>query len=156
MVGLGCLLFGLAAGFEVGLRFEKLSFARVVDGDTFWVTNLRDGSKWKVRLWGVDAPDTKECYFDEATEILEKELVGKKLRFERFGYDDYGRILAKVFVGGESIEEILVATGAAVAYDAKDVHDNLRPSAEYVESLKIIEERAKGEKLGMWSEECLR
>lgn len=142
-------------GFLVGIRFEKLDFLRVVDGDTFWVTNLRDRSEWKVRLWGVDAPDTKECYFDEATRILEEELTGKRLTFEKFGRDDYGRILAKVSVKGVSLEETLVATGAAVAYDASDVHDELKPSAEYVANLKKIEEKAKTEKRGMWSSKCL-
>ncbi len=149
------ILLVLAQVFLAGLRFEKLVFSRVVDGDTFWVTNLRDGSEWKVRLWGVNSPDTKECYFKEASAVLEKELMGKDLRFEKFGRDDYGRILAKVFVNGENIEEKLVATGAAVAYDAKDVHDELRPSKEYVESLKKIEEKAKSEKLGVWSMSCL-
>lgn len=141
--------------FLAGLRFEKLEFLRVVDGDTFWVTNLRDGREWKVRLWGVDAPNTKECYFDEATRILDNELVGKKITYERFGYDGYGRILAKVYVDGVNLEETLVATGAAVAYDAFEVHDELKPSEEYVANLKKIEEKAKEEKLGIWSATCM-
>lgn len=153
----GCvviIVFGL--GFLMGIKFDKLQYLRVVDGDTFWVTNLRDKSEWKVRLWGVDAPDTKECYFEEATKILEEELTGKRLTFEKFGRDDYGRILAKVFVDGVSLEETLVATGAAVAYDAKEVHNDLRPSAEYVAALKKIEETAKNAKLGVWSAACDR
>lgn len=145
----------LAQVFLAGLRYEKLDFLRVVDGDTFWVVNRRDGREWKVRLWAVNAPGTKECYFDEATKILEKELTGKTIIYERLGYDGYGRILAKVFVNGVNMEETLVATGAAVAYDGLDVHDDLRPSAEYVASLKEIEEKAKEEKLGMWSAKCL-
>lgn len=143
-------------GLLVGIKFEKLVFLRVVDGDTFWVTNLRDGSEWKVRLWGVNAPDSKKCYFGESTKILEQELMGKELKYEIFGKDEYGRILAKVFADGLNIEETLVATGAAVAYDAKEVHTDLRPSKEYVESLKRLEERAKSEKLGVWSEACDR
>ena len=156
IIGILLAVLVLSRVFLAGLRFEKLVFKRIVDGDTFWVTNLRDGSEWKVRLWGVNAPDTKECYFKEAGKILEKELVGKKLSFEKYGRDDYGRILAKVFADGKNIEEIMVATGAAVAYDARDVHDELRPSKEYVDSLKKIEEKAKNEKLGVWSLECVR
>ena len=155
IIGVLIILLVLAQVFLAGLRYEKLSFNRIVDGDTFWVTNLRDGSEWKVRLWGVNAPDQGKCYFDEATKILEKELAGKNLSFEKFGRDDYGRILAKVYADGVNVEEILVATGAAVAYDAKDVHDELRPSKEYVDSLKKIEDKAKSESLGMWSKKCL-
>ncbi|HAN22442.1 TPA: hypothetical protein DCP77_01470 [Candidatus Collierbacteria bacterium] len=65
-------------------------------------------------------------------------------------------MLAKVYVDGKNIEEILVATGAAVAYDAKEVHDDLKPSKEYFESLKRIEEKAKNERLGVWSKACVR
>jgi len=146
----------MAQIYLAGLRYEKLEYLRVVDGDTFWVVNKRDGSEWKVRLRGVDAPDTKECYFKEASEILNKELVEKQIVYERFGYDSYGRILAKVFADGKNIEEILVAKGAAVAYDATNVHDKLKPSKEYFESLKIIEEKAKKEKQGMWGSACVR
>jgi len=156
MIGIFLAILVLAQIFLAGLRYEKLVFNKIVDGDTFWVTNLRDGSEWKVRLWGVDAPDSKECYFDEATKVLEKELRDKKLTYERQGYDDYGRILAKVYVEGKNIEEILVATGAAVAYDAKEVHDDLKPSKEYYESLKRLEEKAKNERLGVWSKACVR
>lgn len=154
LVGIFLMMVILARVFLAGLRYERLEFLRVVDGDTFWVVNRRDGREWKVRLWAVNAPDTKECYFDEATKILEKELLNKKISYERFGYDGYGRILAKVSVNGVSLEETLVATGAAVAYDASDVHDELKPSAEYVANLKKIEEKAKNEKVGMWSAEC--
>jgi len=155
---IGMFLAGLifAQVFLAGLRFEKLVFKRIVDGDTFWVTNFRDGSEWKVRLWGVDSPDQGKCYFDEATKILEQELTTKKITFDRKGYDGYGRILARVYVDGESVEEILVATGAAVAYDASEVHDDLRPGKEYFDRLKKLEEKAKNEKLGMWSKACVR
>jgi micrococcal nuclease len=154
LIGVCLATLILSSVFMTGLKYEKLEYERVVDGDTFWVRNVRDGSEWKVRLWAVNAPDSKECYDKEATNILERELTGKKLVFERHGYDGFGRILAKVFVDGENVEEKLVATGAAEVYDAADVHDELKPSAEYVSALKKIEEKAKSEKLGMWSAAC--
>lgn len=150
------LVLGWILGFGLGLKYEKLVFEKVVDGDTFWVRNLRNGEDWKVRLWGVDAPDTKQCYFKEATEVLERELAGKKLRYRRYGYDGYGRILAEVYVNGKNVEETLVATGAVRAYGATEVHDELRPSAEYTANLKKIEEMARVKKLGMWSDACLK
>ncbi len=156
IVGLFLIALVLSQVFLAGLKFEKLVFNRIVDGDTFWVTNLRDGSEWKVRLWGVNAPDEGKCYFDESTKILERELSTKKVSFDRKGYDGYGRILAVVYVDGVSVEEYLVATGAAKAYDAADVHDSLKPSKEYFENLKRIEEKAKNEKLGVWSVGCAR
>lgn len=149
------LSLGAVFGFRLGLKYEKIKYNRMVDGDTFWVTSLRDGSEWRVRLWGVDAPDTKECFFEEATKILEKELTTKTVSYERLGYDGYGRILAKVWVNGENVEDKLVATGAAVAYTAFDVHDKLKPSPEYILRLKELEIKAKEAKVGRWSEKCL-
>lgn len=152
-----CLLtVVMAQVFLAGLRFEKLEYVRTIDGDTFVVNNLRDGQEWRVRLWGIDAPDEKKCYYKEAKIILEQELTGKKITYERYGYDGYGRILAKVFVDGKNIDEVMVATGAAVAYDAFEVHDKLKPSAEYVASMKTIEETAKKAKFGVWSSVCAR
>lgn len=156
IIGILIIFVVLAQVFLAGLRYEKLDYLRIVDGDTFWVVNRRDGSEWKVRLWGVNAPDTKDCYFKEASGILERELVGKEIEYERFGYDGYGRILAKVFVDGNNIEEIMVATGAAKVYDAIEIHDEMRPSKEYVDSLKKIEEKAKNGKYGVWSVACVR
>jgi len=151
-----CLLgLVLAQVFLAGVRFEKLVYLRAVDGDTFWVRNLRDGSEWKVRLWGVDAPEPKECYFEEAKERLDLELSGKKVAYERYGYDGYGRILAKVTVNDRELEEILVAAGMAKVFDAAAVHDELKPEALYLTNLKIWEEKAKAEKLGVWSTMCL-
>lgn len=156
MVGLLVGFVILAQVFLAGLKFEKLDYLRMVDGDTFWVRNLRDGSEWKVRLWGVDAPGEGDCYFDEATKILEARLVANKLSFVRHGYDGFGRILAEVWTDGKNLEEYLVATGAAKVYDATGVHDELKPGKEYVESLRKIEEKAKNDGLGVWSESCAR
>jgi endonuclease YncB( thermonuclease family) len=156
LAGIFLTLVILAQVFLAGLRYEKLDFVKVVDGDTFTVISRRDGQQWNVRLWGVNAPDSKECFYKEATKILEQELTRTKITYERQGYDGFGRILAKVYVNGVSLEESLVATGAAVAFDAAAVHDELKPSKEYVNSLKQIEAKAKAEKLGMWSKACVK
>ena len=156
LVGVLGAIVVLTQVFLVGVKYEKLNFDRVVDGDTFWVKDFRDGSEWKVRLWGVDAPTEGECYFDESTKLLEEKIQGKKLTFVRKGYDGFGRILAKVYVDGDSLEEILLEAGAAKVYDANKVHDDLKPSAGYIQRLKKVEEKAKNESVGVWSEECFK
>jgi endonuclease YncB( thermonuclease family) len=156
IIGVCFLIVILAQVFLAGVRYEKLDFVRVVDGDTFVVVNRRDGQEWKVRLWGVDAPDAKKCFYKEAGEVLEREIKGKRLTYERFGYDGYGRILARVYVDGHDLEEILVMEGAAVAYKAEEVHTDLKPDATYVARLKKIEEMAKVKMVGIWSKECVK
>jgi len=63
---------------------------RVIDGDTF---ELEDGEI--VRLLAIDAPDAKECYFEESKEALRKLVEGKnvELRKDVSEADKYGRLL---------------------------------------------------------------
>lgn len=77
---------------------------RVVDGDT---VDIRiDGTKERVRLIGIDTPETKnpdspaECYGPEASTYTEGLLpVGTRVRLERdtVGRDHYGRLLGYVY-----------------------------------------------------------
>ena len=152
----GFLLFGvvLAQMFLAGLRYERLVYLRVVDGDTFWVRNTRDGSEWKVRLWAVDAPELGKCYGKQAKLVLEKQLESTKLTFERYGFDGYGRILAKVFVGEVDLQERLIRLGAVKADNSQKVHDDLKPAKAYFERLKVIEDAARKEGVGLWSGKC--
>ena len=76
----------------------------VVDGDTVDVTI--DGAGERVRLIGIDTPETKrpdtpvECFGPEATAFTQSLLPpDTPVRLERdvVGRDDYGRILAYVY-----------------------------------------------------------
>jgi micrococcal nuclease len=82
----------------------------VVDGDTIDVTI--DGDTERVRMIGIDTPETKkpdtpvECFGPEATAFTQSLLThGTPVRLERdvVGRDDYGRILAYVYRASDSI-----------------------------------------------------
>ena len=84
------------------------TMARIVDGDTIDVTI--DGHRERVRLIGIDTPETKkantpvQCFGPEATKFTTSLLpVGTALHLERdiVGRDDYGRLLAYVYVAGD-------------------------------------------------------
>jgi micrococcal nuclease len=84
------------------------TMARIVDGDTIDVTI--DGHRERVRLIGIDTPETKkentpvQCFGPEATKFTTSLLpVGTPLHLERdvVGRDDYGRLLAYVYVAGD-------------------------------------------------------
>lgn len=83
---------------------------RVVDGDT--VDVVVDGVEDRVRLIGIDTPETKkpdtpiECYGPEASSFLESLLPGgTPVRLERdvVGRDDFGRLLAYVYRADDAI-----------------------------------------------------
>ncbi len=72
----------------------------VIDGDT--VDVIIDGNEERIRLIGIDTPETKkrdspiECFGPEATAFTELLLpVGTPVRIERdiVNRDDYGRLL---------------------------------------------------------------
>src|SRR3972149_649973 len=83
---------------SVGLAFEvdmTDSVTRVVDGDTFDAS-----TSGRVRLADVDAPESYEPGFDEATDALEG-LIGNREVFldtDDKGSTSFGRLICVVYV----------------------------------------------------------
>ena len=85
---------------------EWAKVARVIDGDTIEIELF--GEREKVRLIGVDAPETVApgqpvgCYGPEASEFARKSLEGRVVKLTRSTFGDvrdaYGRLLAYVWV----------------------------------------------------------
>jgi endonuclease YncB( thermonuclease family) len=94
---------------------------RVIDGDTF------DSPAGRVRLFGVDTPERGEdCYGDAARRL--RELAGEQVRVQSGPRqrDPNGRLLYYVYTDwGESIDELLVREGWAVAWTRDGQHRNL-------------------------------
>jgi len=92
----------------------------VVDGDTIRM----DGDSW--RLVGLDTPETYEpyCNFElalgqAATARLRALMTSGRVVevIELPGRDRFDRGLARLYVGGENIADILIREGLARAYD---------------------------------------
>ena len=129
----------------------------VVDGDTVEV--LVRGHREKVRLIGVDTPETKhprkgvQCYGPEASEFTAQVLDHHQVWLtykpsER--YDKYGRLLAYIWLdldGDPEVElfnEELVAQGYARVYPFFPF--------QYLEEFRAAEEEARARGLGLWGE----
>jgi endonuclease YncB( thermonuclease family) len=74
---------------------------KVIDGDTFGTSRR---SKL-VRLADVDAPEKNQPGYKKATEALKKLILGEEVRVETVARDRYGRAVAKVYLGHESINK---------------------------------------------------
>jgi len=122
-----------------------LSVRSVTDGDTLVVTDGR-----RVRLAQVDAPETSDCFGSQATEALRRMADGQAVTLRRPSngpeQDRYGRTLAEVFVAGRSVNEALVAEGAAEWYDAF-----AREDPDLAERLRAAENAAREAGRGLWS-----
>ncbi|MGO4271172.1 thermonuclease family protein [Paenibacillus sp. TAF58] len=130
---------------------ERVKVERIVDGDTLEVTIK--GKKEKVRLIGVDTPETKKpntpvmFYGKEASAYtkkrLEKETV--ELEFDVDKKDQYDRLLAYVWVGEELFNRTLVQEGyARIA--------TYPPNIKYVDAFKKDQETARNKKKGLWKD----
>ncbi|WP_416828992.1 excalibur calcium-binding domain-containing protein [Ectobacillus polymachus] len=122
----------------------------VVDGDT--ITVKIDDKEEKVRFTLVDTPETKnpstpvEPWGPEASDFTTQQLLGKQvgLEFDSQERDQYGRLLAYVWIGNELFNGTLLDKGfARVAV--------YPPNTKYENQLKTIQDHSKNGKSGIWS-----
>ncbi|SDM94785.1 micrococcal nuclease [Paenibacillus sp. yr247] len=130
---------------------ERVKVERIVDGDTLEVT--MKGKKEKVRLIGVDTPETKKpntpimFYGKEASDFTKKRLENKtvELEFDVEKMDRYDRLLAYVWIGEELFNSTLVKEGyARIA--------TFPPNVKYVDTFKQDQETARSKKKGLWKD----
>ncbi len=119
---------------------DRNSVIKVVDGDSI---DLKDGRR--IRLLGIDAPEKERCMYGEARESLRVKVQGKRVKLENTIIDDYGRILANVFVGNELVNRTMVEAGLAKFTYV---------TSPYYQNLKEASQKAKEMKLGIYSPLC--
>ena len=127
----------------VSVSVSPVTVTEVSDGDTL---KLSDGKTF--RLYGVNAPEVKESYFEEAKAFTENLVLGKEISFEQevnYKVDKFGRELGYVFVGGVNLNIELVRNVLArvVLYEK-------RVKIKYQDELLSAEKEAKEMKLGVW------
>jgi endonuclease YncB( thermonuclease family) len=140
--------FAIAVAVVFNLIFQPSSWAwsgKVVgvrDGDTIEV--LRGRQAKRVRLYGVDTPETGQDYGQRAKQFTSRMVFGKRVEVDTVDTDQYGRVVALVKTDGRVLNEELVRAGLAWVY----VYYCDRP--ECSEWLRL-EEEARNGKRGLWS-----
>jgi micrococcal nuclease len=119
---------------------------RVIDGDTILLSNEE-----RVRLIGVDTPETKhpykpvEYFGKEAYRFTKKMVEGKKVRLE-FDWqerDRYGRLLAYAYLlDGTFLNAEIIKQGYGFAYT--------KYPFKYLEEFRDYEREARENKKGLW------
>ncbi|WP_054287308.1 thermonuclease family protein [Gulbenkiania mobilis] len=113
----------------------------VHDGDT--LTCLAAGNRqMKVRLFGIDAPETKQSFGTRAKQTLSDAVYGKQVAVETMDTDRYGRTVGRVLLGGQDINLQQVKQGMAWVY------------TQYTKDLAYLaaEQVARSAKRGLWAE----
>jgi endonuclease YncB( thermonuclease family) len=90
----------------------------VSDGDTLTVLIEQDGQKrpLRIRLYGIDAPESKQPFGTVSKKALSDLAHGKTLQVYTKGTDRYGRLLAWLFIGETNLNSEQVRTGLAWWY----------------------------------------
>lgn len=129
---------------------KTFTVVKVVDGDTLDV-DIADGNypTTRIRLWGVDTPETKhpQSYYGlEASEFAKKTTLGKDVTLLLNPKDTrgkYKRLLAYVQLeDGRVFNELLLSDGFAYA--------DLRFKHDYYHKYKSLEDKARRQKKGLW------
>lgn len=111
----------------------------VTDGDT--LTLLDEANRQhKIRLEGIDAPESAQPFGTQAKKALSDKVFGKSIRVEKTGTDKYGRTLGRVYVGNSYVNRELLAEGMAWHY--KEFNRDI--------DLAEAEDKARAEKRGLW------
>jgi len=116
---------------------------RVTDGDTL-VVRTADFEDVKIRLYGIDAPESNQDSGAEATEAL-RPLQGRQVTILEMDTDRYARTVALVEYKGQSVNLRQVEQGWAWHYVK---YCKAEPICGRI---KAAEAEAKAAKWGLWA-----
>lgn len=116
----------------------------VIDGDTICIWNGKHSKepKIKIRLYGIDAPESDQEFGKESKKALEKLLKNRRLKIKVKNKDIYGRYVGIISTGTiKDVNLIMIRTGNAIFYEKYSKNE-----IKY----KKAEEYAKKKRLGIW------
>ncbi len=143
-------------------KYNRSRVVKVLDGDTF-VLN----SGQRVRLLAVNAPEKGACLGQEATDLLTKLVLNKRVRLEETTHDDYGRILAVTFVDSPFSSPVILSERSE-SKDLSRMRDisvnqqlaqaglvsHTSSAGKYSEPIEEAIRKAKAEHLAIYSDKC--
>ena len=115
---------------------------RIIDGDTIAARIGGQGQEIRIRLYGIDAPEKKQAYGQQATRAL-KTLISGTVEMDVMDTDRYGRTVALIRAGGKDVNGKMVAAGMAWIYPKYC-------RAAFCDEWKSLESAARNARLGLW------
>lgn len=112
----------------------------IIDGDS--LRAVLNDETIEIRLLGINAPERGECWADEARSVLTEAVVHGSTTIVPDERDQYGRLLAYVYVGETNVNRQLVADGSAIA---------IAVDHEYLPDFLAAEEEAIALERGLWN-----
>lgn len=132
------------------IRVIEGTVTKVSDGDTIQVTDQL-GTRVKVRLYGIDAPETAkgkipgQPYGEESYQALRQKVDRQQVHLDVMDIDKYKRLVAIVWLSNRNTNREMVAEGHAWAY--RKYLDRAHAS-EWIAD----EEQARKARNGLWQQ----
>jgi len=144
------LIFCAVASQAAPLRTVTATITKITDGDTVQAVTP-EGTKLKVRLYGIDAPETakgkipEEPFGSDAQHYLAS-LVGQKaVQVEIHDIDRYRRMVAIIWLNERNVNLEMISAGMAEAYGEYLKQPYRAPFLQ-------AEQEAKAQRKGIWSQ----
>lgn len=117
----------------------------VADGDT--VTVMDTGQhKHKIRLAGIDAPESRQAFGQRSRQSLNEMLAGQWVQVFYDKTDRYGRLVGKVQVSGRDVNLEQLRRGMAWHYKKYEGEQGEQDRQAYA----AAEQQAQIARLGLW------
>ena len=113
---------------------------KVYDGDTLTLQN--NNGIYKIRLVGIDAPESRQAYGNVSRNYLYNMVRDRFVYAEVHSKDRYGRYVAKIILDNTDVNAEMLRAGLAWHYKQ---YDN---NYEYA----MLEQEAKKNRRGLWME----
>jgi micrococcal nuclease len=120
---------------------------RVVDGDTVALQDDNEAIQ-KIRLAGIDAPESRQPYGEQATVFLSARILGKRVHAVVYKRDRYRRLIGTVFLGAQDVNLTIIEAGLAWHYKRYASEQ----SARQAEAYELAEYKACLQTLGLWQD----
>lgn len=135
-----CALLGILLSTPALADRIQARVVRVSDGDTVVISTGPNRKNERVRLYGIDAPETKQPYGAESKSYLQRRIHSQLVTVEFNERDHYGRIVGRIFFNGKDINLEMIQQGWAWCYRqyCKDP------------AYARAEEAAKQARIGIW------
>jgi micrococcal nuclease len=114
---------------------------KVIDGDTFDVT-FKD-STFRVRLFGIDAPERGQEFYAESKETLAELTLSKQVELLIKGKDKYGRTIATIVRNSDTLNVNREMVKRGMAWHFVQYSDDLE--------LAKLQSDAQQHERGLWS-----
>lgn len=129
-------LYGQALAGQISGKVVGVS-----DADT--ITVLQNKQQHKIRLYGVDCPESGQAFDNKAKQFTANMVFGKDVAVTVYDNDRYQRSVGVVRIGGTTLNEALLKNGLAWHYEKYC-------KESFCTEWKSLQQHAQDDEIGLW------